>query len=199
MNDLFNMMKAAASAVVGAQGQARWGIVSNVDAARGAVRVMMQPEGVLSGWLPISQQSAGAGMTMLTVPTVGSQAFVIPDAGDAEHGVVVGFAHNDGAQIPKAPATNGTGGTPSTALVPLTQGETLIYGTDGTVIRYGGAAGMYFKPGGGTLMVDGNVACNGDVFDRHGSLDRLRVHYNAHRHADPQGGTTAVNDNLDPE
>ena len=133
MSELFNMMKAAAAAVASAQGQPRWGSVINIDAPRGAVRVLMQPENVLSGWLPLALQSAGAGMTMLTVPTVGSQAFVIPDTGDAEHGVVVGFAHNDGAQVPKAPAVNGTGGTPSTTMAPLTPGN------DGTVIRFGGA------------------------------------------------------------
>jgi len=199
MSELFNMMKAAAVAVASAQGQPRWGSVINIDAPRGAVRVLMQPENVLSGWLPLALQSAGAGMTMLTVPTVGSQAFVIPDTGDAEHGVVVGFAHNDGAQVPKAPAANGTGGIPSTTMAPLTPGETLIFGNDGTVIRFGGAAGPYFKPGGGTLFVDGNIVANGEISDRHGSLDRLRGHYNAHRHVDPQGGMTAVNDNLDPE
>ena len=181
------------------QGQPRWGIVDGVDVARPAVRLKIQPEGTLTGWLPLTQQAAGAGASSFTVPKVGWQAAVMPDLGDAEHPIVMGFAHNDGAQIPPTPNAIGTGGTPSTTAAPLVEGETVIIGADGTVIRLGGAAGPYIKPGGGTLFVDGHVKANGDLIDQHGSLDRLRGNYDAHRHPDPQGGISGLTDHVDAE
>jgi len=39
----------------------------------------------------------------------------------------------------------------------------------------------------GTVQVKGDLHVDGDVYDRHGSLDRLRQHYDAHTHG---GGAT---------
>ena len=44
----------------------------------------------------------------------------------------------------------------------------------------------------GTVSVKGDLHVDGDVYDRTGSLDRLRQHYDAHRHRDPQGGVTGA-------
>ncbi len=50
-----------------------------------------------------------------------------------------------------------------------------------------------------TVRVKGDLHVNGDVYDRHGSLDRLRGNYNAHVHSDPQGGSVSTTTAPDPE
>jgi len=49
--------------------------------------------------------------------------------------------------------------------------------------------------------VQGDLHVNGDVYDRHGSMDRLRRNYDAHVHGgvQPGGGDTATTSNPDPE
>jgi hypothetical protein len=42
------------------------------------------------------------------------------------------------------------------------------------------------------VSVRGDLHVDGDVFDRVGSLDRLRSRYNAHRHRDSRGGVTSA-------
>jgi len=53
MDRFLNVLKAHASALDRAQGQPRFALVASVDPARYAARVTLQPEGVLTGWLPI--------------------------------------------------------------------------------------------------------------------------------------------------
>jgi len=44
----------------------------------------------------------------------------------------------------------------------------------------------------GSIQMQGDLRVAGDVYDRHGSLDRLRRHYDAHTHDDPQGGAVST-------
>jgi hypothetical protein len=44
----------------------------------------------------------------------------------------------------------------------------------------------------GTIQMHGDLHVTGDVYDRQGSLSRLRGHYDAHTHTDSRGGTTTV-------
>jgi phage gp45-like len=75
-------------------------------------------------------------------------------------------------------------------------GETVLYGGDGSrvAIRQGGVVEVWagstvavHASGGttfsGNVTVDGSLTTTGDVSDSHGSLDRLRGHYNGHDHA----------------
>jgi hypothetical protein len=54
-----NAVRAQAGAVSGATGQLRCGLVQSADPASYCVKVTLQPEGVLSGWLPVATQWAG--------------------------------------------------------------------------------------------------------------------------------------------
>ena len=38
----------------------------------------------------------------------------------------------------------------------------------------------------GTVQINGDLHVNGDVYDRKGSLDRLRTRYDAHTHGGPK-------------
>src|SRR4051794_35105765 len=88
MDRLLNAMKQQSSSLDQGQGQPRFGIVSSFDPAAYTVRVLLQPENVLSGWLPVLSQWVGAGWGLVAPPSPGDQVIVLTQEGDAEHGLV---------------------------------------------------------------------------------------------------------------
>ena len=198
MHSLIETMKRVAAQVVNTRAQPRWGIVQSVDPSGPLVRVMLQPEGVLTGWLPVLQQSAGPGATFFTVPAPGWQALILPDMGEAEHGIVAAFSHSNASPLPATANAIGTGGTPNATTAPLVAGETVIRAASGSVIRLTAGGDVFMQPGSGVVKIDGSIVCNGDVSDRHGSLDRLRGHFNAHDHGNVQAGGSNTSAPLPP-
>ena len=162
MQHFLNALKAHAGALDLATGQPRFGLVTSVDPARYAARVALQPEGVVSGWLPILSPWIGAGWGMSCLPTSGDQVLVLMQEGDGEHGVIVGASWSDAQRAPAAPV-----------------GELWLTHRSGTSLKL---------LNDGTVRIMGDLHVEGDVFDRRGSLDRLRQHYDGHTHSDPQGG-----------
>lgn len=175
----------------------RWGIVASVDPVRMAVKVTLQPDGVLSGWLPIASNAAGAGWGVQSVPTVGDQAYIVPDMGSQNNGVVVGFAHSDAARAADVPASIGSGGVPNTTTAPRVAGEMVMTHKSGSTVRLCADGSIYMR---GDVNIEGNLRVNKDIFDQIGKLDGLRQHYNTHKHGGVQtgGGQTAVPTITDP-
>lgn len=157
MDRLLNALKAQAASLDRSLGQPRFGVVASVDPARYAARVSLQPEGVLTGWLPVLSAWAGAGWGAVCLPAPGDQVLVVPQEGDAEHGVIVGACYSDAVRAPVAPA-----------------GELWL-------VHRSGAALQLCNDG--TVRIAGDLHVAGDVYDRQGSLARLRGHYDAHTHA----------------
>ena len=159
MDRFLNALKAQSGALDHAQGQPRFGTVASVDPTAGTARVLLQPEGVLSGWLPVLSPWIGAGWGLACPPVPGDQVLVLPQEGDAEHGVIVGRAFSDTQRPPAAPA-----------------GELWLVHQSGSFLKL---------QNDGTVQVNGDLHVNGDVYDRRGSLDRLRQHYDVHTHGGP--------------
>ena len=195
---------------------ARWGTVQSIDAGKQAVRVLLQPEGIVSGWLPLIQPAASGGWGVTALPAPGDMAFVIPEGVDARSGVVVGFAHNDGATPPTPPNSPGSGGTPSTGSAAAVSGEVVLRHQSGSTIRLCADGTIYSR---GTWNHDGNMTVNGtvaaqqdittptnvrageDVMDwnnAHGGIKTLRDAYNAHEHPvqNIKSGSDTVNTKL---
>ena len=166
MDRLLNALKAHSAAQDAAVGQPRFGNVTSVDPTAGTVRVQLQPEGVLTGWLPLLSPWVGAGWGLSCPPSAGDQVLVLPQEGDAEHGVVVGRAWSQQAPMPETPL-----------------GEIWLTHRTGSYVRL---------LNDGTISMQGDLHVNGDVYDRHGSLAALRGHYNEHKHSDPQGGMSDI-------
>ena len=173
MHRFLNVLKAQSAALEAGRGRPRFATVVSVDPARHAARVALQPEGVVTGWLPVLSPWVGAGWGMAVPPMPGQQVLVLPQDGEGDQGVVVGGAWSDAAPTPGAPV-----------------GELWLVHQSGSFIKL---------VGDGTVQINGDLHVNGDVYDRHGSLDRLRGNYNAHTHPDPQGGVTGTTSNPDPE
>src|SRR5579864_7698553 len=100
MDRLINPLKGHAAGMDLGQGQPRFGIVESFDPNTYAARVSLQPEGVLSGWLPVLSAWIGAGWGLASPPSPGDQVLVLPQEGHAEHGVIVGAAFCDQARPP---------------------------------------------------------------------------------------------------
>ncbi len=171
MDRLLNALRAQSAAQDRGGGQPRLGIVSSVDTAAGTARVTLQPEGVVTGWLPVLSPWVGAGWGMSCPPTPGEQVLVLPQEGDAENGLIVARSWSQRAATPATPV-----------------GEMWLTHRSGSFIRL---------LNDGTVAVKGDLHVDGDVYDRHGSLTQLRGHYNQHRHSVPQGGMTGVADPAD--
>ena len=156
MERFLNALKAHAGALDQSIGQPRFAIVTSVDPASATARVQLQPEAILTGWLPVLSTWVGAGWGMVCPPSPGDQVLVLPQEGDAEHGVIVGRAFSDAQRPPAAPV-----------------GELWLVHKSGSFLKL---------TNDGTIQIQGDLHVNGDVYDRRGSLDRLRQHYNAHTH-----------------
>jgi hypothetical protein len=157
MQRFLNAVKAHAAALDHGAGQPRFGLVTSVDASRYAARVALQPEGVITGWLPIASPWVGAGWGLVCPPAPGDQVLVVPQEGNAEHGVVIAGSFSDAARPPQ-------GAPPGEFWLVHKSGSFLKLANDGTV------------------RINGDLHVAGDVYDRAGSLSRLRGHYDQHTH-----------------
>jgi hypothetical protein len=171
MDRFVNALKSEAGRLDQIQAQPRFGLVTSVDPVNATVRVMLQPESVLSGWLPLLSPWVGAGWGMSCPPAPGDQVFVLAQEGDAEHGVVVGRTFSNIAGAPQAPS-----------------GELWLTHQSGSFIKLRND---------GTVQISGDLHVAGDVYDRHGSLAGLRGHYDQHIHMDSRGGPTSTTSEQD--
>ena len=166
MERFLNALKGHAAALDRSAGQARFGVVTSVDPARNAARVALQPEGVVTGWLPVLSAWVGAGWGMACPPAPGDQVLVLAQEGESDHGVIVGRAWSDSARAVAAPV-----------------GELWLVHASGSSVKLCND---------GSIQMQGDLHVAGDVYDRHGSLDRLRRNYDGHSHQDPQGGAVSA-------
>ncbi len=87
--ELWNAIKRICESLVATVPQPRRGVVQSVNPATMQARVLIQPEGLLSGWLPIAGSVTGNGYGILFAPLPGSQVLVIPTDMFVEGAVVV--------------------------------------------------------------------------------------------------------------
>lgn len=173
MQRFLNALKAQSAAMDQSIGQPRFGTVTSVDPQRAAARVALQPEGVVTGWLPVLSAWVGAGWGMACPPAPGDQVLVLAQEGQSESGVIVGRAWSDQARAVAPPV-----------------GELWLVHASGSFIKL---------VGDGTVRVQGDLHVQGDVYDSHGSLDRLRRTYNGHDHGGVQNGGAVTTATLQPD
>ena len=140
MERFFNALKGQAGALDQSVGQPRFGLVTSVDPGSATARVQLQPEGILTGWLPLLSAWVGAGWGMTCPPSPGDQVLVLPQEGDAEHGIIVGAAFSDVQRPPPAPA-----------------GELWLTHQSGSFLKL---------TNDGTVQIQGDLHVNGGSLDR---------------------------------
>ncbi|WP_424139357.1 phage baseplate assembly protein V [Roseomonas chloroacetimidivorans] len=85
----------------------RHGTVDGVDPDAHAVRVLLQPDGVLTGWLPVETISIGPTWKLHWLPEVGAQVKVEFQEGGKEAGVVTGALYDQAHPAPEGVPTGG--------------------------------------------------------------------------------------------
>lgn len=169
MDSFLNMVKAQASALDQSAGQPRLAVVSSVDPAAYTARVVLQPEGILSGWLPVLSSWIGAGWGLACPPSPGDQVLVLPQEGDAEHGIIAGRLWSATQAPPPAPSGE--------LWLVHKSGSFLKLVNDGSV---SGSATAWVLTG--DVHVTGSVVVSGDVVAGGISLD-------LHRHGGVKAGS----------
>lgn len=179
---LLNAIKLHAASLDGQVSSTHYGKIVSVGPDGVSAKVRIMPDNVLTGWLPVGSVSVGAN-SIISPPNIGDMVELTPHEGDGENWVVTGRIFSTASPAPKSPAT-GNAIAPGEVAIITGSGSYLHFAADGNV--WGKAAVKW------TLI--GDLHVTGEIFDVHGSVDRLRGNYNLHRHA---GGATT--DRVDPE
>ena len=193
MDRITNAIKAIAMQQAASFGQPRFGIVSSYNPADGTARVLLQPEGILTGWLPVLSQAVGSGWGLHCPFNGGEQVLVLPQDGDAEHGVIVGRAWSDNSRPPP--------GGPGEMILTHASGSSVKLTGDGKVSVQDGSGTSLVFSNDGNVRLTGNLLVSGDITDQHrtgatASLAQFRTAYDTHHHTGvgTGGGITGLTD-----
>lgn len=164
MDSFLNHLRGQSAQLDQGWAQPRLGVVSSVNAANYTARVLLQPENVLSGWLPIGSSWVGGGWGLACLPNAGDQVLIIWQEGNPEHGIIVCRLWSTTLSAPTIPV-----------------GELWMVHQSGSYLKLQNDGSIASSAG--TWSHHGSLQVSGDVSDNHGSLASLRGHYNEHVHA----------------
>lgn len=207
MMELLNAMRLHAQlAHQGTTMTTRIGIVDSYDANYYTCKVRIQPEDVLSGWLPVQSPWVGSGWGLFCPPSIGDMVDVHFHEGSPAAGYVSLRWFNDGARpLP----------TPSGEFwIVHKSGSFLKFHNDGSVelvtnanlnATVGGQANLTVagKVVGsasewdltGNVVITGNLLTTGSISDQNGTkgtLQHVRDNYNLHTHPGVQTGVSST-------
>ena len=168
---LANAIKSHAAGLDQSLGQVKFGVVTSVNSQNATARVLIQPDDVLSGWLPVLSQWVGSGWGMICPLTPGDQVVLVPQQGDAEQGVIIGRSFSTKQLPPVVPG-----------------GEFWLIHQSGSFLKLCND---------GTVRISGDLHVQGNVYDEHGSIAALRATYNSHVHSMASNNKTAPPSVLD--
>jgi len=165
MDEFFDLLAVKSNGTRESFAQPRIGTVTSSNSQTATARVLLQPEGVLTGWLPVLTQWAGPGWGMMCPPCPGDQVLIIPQEGSAQHGLIVGRLYSNAVHPPR-----------------VESGEIAFSHRSGCSLRLLNS---------GVVAIAGDLHVSGDVYDAHGSVSRLRDDYNIHTHHTSNGQITS--------
>jgi phage baseplate assembly protein V len=160
----------------------RVGTVSGYDPGQYAAKVVLQPDGVETGWMPIASVQPGAGWGMQWGPRIGDLVLVLCLEGEIEAGVVWGGLFNDIDRPQAVPAGE--------MWLTHASGSTLQFHNDGTVALVSAGTLTSTAPQWnhtGNITVTGTLTATTDVI---GGGKSLKTH--THSGVTPGGGTTGA-------
>lgn len=84
MKRLLNQMRMQAEMAAAARASVKVGLVSGYDHTNYSVKVTIQPEGIETGWIPLTSPWVGAGWGMFCTPSIGDMIEVQFEQGGSE-------------------------------------------------------------------------------------------------------------------
>ncbi|MDR3736029.1 MAG: phage baseplate assembly protein V [Acidobacteriaceae bacterium] len=173
MDKFFNSIKQASQGLDRQMGQPRFGIVASVNPNDYTARVFVQPDNVLSGWLPIASQWIGNGWGLVCPPSQGDQVIVVPHDGDADNMVIIGrvYAAQGGVTPPPAPS-----------------GEFWLVHQSGSYIKLLNSGGIVSN---GPWSHTGSFSATGNITAGNGTGDQVDLLNHTHTSETPGTPTSA--------
>ena len=118
-------------------GQSRMGTIESYDPSTNTVRVMIQPDGTMTGWIPIGGIGAGNGIGVVIGPLIGEQVKLDPVEGSAEDWCVSARVFSAVDMPPVSTATKAA----------IQSGEVGVFAQGGTFIHATAAGDLYAASG----------------------------------------------------
>lgn len=202
MKKLLNAMRMQAMQAMGEVAQVRIGLIDSYDANNYCAKVKIQPENVLTGWLPVTSQWVGNGWGMFAPPSIGDLVEVHFQEGSFEAGIINMRFFNDVARPLNVPSGEFWLQHKSGAYFKLLNngnatfsdghGASVALNGDGTI---NSQATQWNHAG--NVTVTGNIIATADISDRNGTkgtVQHIRDNYDLHTHpgVTTGGGSTGT-------
>lgn len=187
MEHILNQMRQEAARAVSGRMHVTLAMVKSYDPNNYAVKALLWPEELETGWLPVASAWVGNQWGLFLPPAIGDMVAVYFIEGALEAGFVGPAFFN----VQQRPLTVPNG----EAWLVHQSGSFLKLRNDGSV-EVNATAGLNVTGNvnvTGQVTATGNVrSSGGEVIDKKSSMDTMRTTYNTHTHTDPQGGVTGV-------
>lgn len=160
----------------------KYGTVSAYNPNDYTVKVILQPEGIETGFVPLSAPWVGNNLGAVFGPAIGDVVRLDFIDGSAQATVVGGRFFSVNARPPVVQSGQ--------AAIVDSAGSYVRLNNDGT-ITLGASTGITTTTP--LLKQVGDLLVTGDISDQngaHGTVRSLRDAHNGHDHSDPQGGST---------
>lgn len=200
MKGMSNLWRREGERAAGQRSMPRRATVTSFDPARYAAKVLIQPEGFETGFLPIASPWVGNGWGLVCPPTPGDEVDVHFQEG-GKNAAYISLRFFGSKAIPP----NALSGE---FMLQHANGQRLKFHNDGTieVLCFNDINIQCFGNVNGTatnwnltgnVFVDGNIVATGDISDQnnaHGTVGAFRSTYDIHTHGGvtPGGANTAV-------
>lgn len=162
IDDWLNIIRREAERVVDRRASGvRIGTVTSYDPAAHAVKLALQPEGTLTGWLPLASIGVGNGFGVYVGATTGHAYAAYFHEGDVEAGIIIGRLPTDSEAAVSAQPGEIIVKSPTGSLISLLQdGSVTVQDKGGAVIAFDGSGDITMTgKAGQTIKLDasGNI------------------------------------------
>ena len=142
-DEVRNLIRREVAAAMTLRGRTRIGVVDSYDPANHAVKVRLQPENVLTGWIPVATLRSGSGAGVYFAPNINDQVLVEPTDGDSDGAICTLRLYSVVDPPLNVPA-----------------GQMLIQDDAGSLIRFDNAGNLTVAAAAGNLSL---AASEGDI------------------------------------
>ena len=147
MSDIEQIVYRAIEKYFAGRKSKRNGIVTSWDPIKHLAKVMYQPEGEESGWLPVHAMAAGNGYGLISGLSVGDQVEITHQEGEFDDGAITSRVHSEQAPAPTVHSGE--------QLLLTPWGSTFFLAQDGSVTAKDKSGASIKIDGSGNLTISG--------------------------------------------